>query len=508
MSVSHDSESDVDAGAPVGDRAVAGVLWLTAQKWAIRIAGVVTLAILTRFLSPEEFGLVAAAATLLPFFYLLSDLGFATYIVQAERADPRTLSTAFWFSLTAGVALAGLLFVAAPLFAVMFGSPSVAPVIRALSIVVVLTALSSVPMALLRRRMQFRALAGQGVAASLVGQAVAVGAALGGLGVWALVLQTISAQLVMTALACVAARWWPAFLFSLREFRTMAAFGGKVLGVEVVAMVRATGEAAIVSNVLGLTAYGYLSIAQKLVQIVQDLAGAALLPVTTVAFAKIRDSSERLTAAYVKALRATYALMSPPLVVLAVGASAIVPLVFGQGWEASVPVVQFLALAGTVVVGATLDHGLFYGLGKPGRWFLYAILVDALTIGVTAVAVSAGLVAVAVGFLMVAVVATAARWFIVARVLGASPLTLIGSFAFLATSVLLSGGAGWAAMSLSASLPPIAQVALAACAVLAVHAGVAWLMARAVFADLRTYLHRFGLRRRVSAIAEQRSHHG
>lgn len=497
--ISEPDEAFDDVVQPLGHRAASGVLWLTTQKWIVRIAGLVTIAILTRFLSPADFGTVAAAATVLPFLYLISDLGFAMYIVQATAPDRRTLSTGFWFSASAGLVLTGALVIGSPLFGLLFRSAELVPVLQALSATVILTAISSVPTALLRRRMQFRALAIQGLAASLIAQIIAVSMALAGAGVWAIVAQTLTSQCVMTVLACVAARWYPAWAFSWSTFKEMANFGAKVLGVEFVGMCRAAIEAAIISAALGLTAFGYLTIAQKLVQTVQELTGAALLPVTTVAFAQIRDATDRLVAAYFKALRMTYAVMSPPLVLLAVASPIVIPIVFGQGWEKSFQVAQFLALAGTVVVGATLDNGLFYGLGRPGRWFVYAVVVDAMTVVVTAIAVQMGLVAVAIGFLMVAVAATAGRWILVARALRTPIRTAARPFLFLVCTVLLSGSAGVGVMTVTVGGPALVRIVLVGLTILIVHAGVAWLLARPVYGDLRVLLSRFPRRGRRPA---------
>ena len=485
--------------ASIGSRAASGVLWLTVQKWAIRISGLATIAVLTRFLSPEDFGTLAAASTVLPFFYLLSDVGFAAYIVQVDRVDRRMLSTSFWFSSLAGLLLAAVLVGAAPLFGLVFRSDEFVPVLQVLSLAVVLTAMSSVPMALLRRAMRFRALAVQGTAAAFVAQAVAVVMTLTGFGVWALVGQALASQVVMTVLAWCAARWLPAFVFSRREFSIMARFGSKVLGVEFVAMCRAWGEAAIISSTLGMTALGYLNIAQRLVQIVQDLTGAALVPVSTVAFAKIRESSYRLQRAYVRALRMTYAAMTPPLVLLAVAAPLIIPIVFGNGWDKSVRVAQILALAGIMVVGATLDQGLFYGVGKPGQWFVYAVVIDTCTVAVTAITAQWGLEAVAYGFLGVATFATAisagiSGWrpcsFLAAKLLRASPRALVGPFGFLMAAVLAGGGAGLVVLVVSSDLQPIIRIALTGLAVLLAYVVVVRLLARQVIDEVANYLPR------------------
>lgn len=483
----------------IGRQAASGVMWLVVQKWAIRITGFVTIAVLTRFLSPEDFGVVAAASTMLPFFYLLADLGFAAYIVQASSTNQRMLSTGFWFSAVAGVLLSGALVLAAPLVGVIFRSEQIVPVMQVLSLAVVFTAAASVPMALLRRGMRFRAIAAQGSIAAVVAQVVAVVMTLAGLGVWALVGQTLVALFVTAVLAWVAARWHPTLTFSLGEFRTMARFGSQVLGVEFVAMFRAWAEAAIISSVLGLAALGYLNIAQRLVQIVQDLTGAALVPVSTVAFAKIRDSAERLRGAYIRALRMTYAVMSPPLTLVAVTAPLIIPIIFGEGWEASARVAQILALAGLLVVGATLDHGLFYGLGKPGQWFLYALFIDTCTVAATALTAQWGLEAVAYGFLAVAVLATATRWFLVARLLRASPLTLAGPFGFLTAAVVGGGAAGMLVLSFTDGMHPIVRIALSGLAILAAYLVVVRLFARQVFTEFATYLPRLTSRLSRSA---------
>lgn len=480
--------------ASVSEQTAAGVFWLTVQKWVVRLSGFVTIAILTRVLKPEDFGTVAAASSLLPFFYLLADLGFTAYIVQADSTGRRILNTGFWFSTVAGVLLGAAVIGIAPVFGLVFNSAEVVPVLQVLALAVILTAIGSVPTALLRRAMRFRALALQGTIAAIAAQVVAVVLALTGFGVWALVGQVLVTLLVTAALAWSAAGWHPSFAFSIVELRTMARFGSQVLGVEFVAMCRALAETVIISVTLGMAGLGFLNIAQRIVQIVQELSGAALLPVSMVSFARIRDDAERLRGAYVRALRMTYAIMAPPLLVVAVAGPLLIPIVFGDGWADSGRVAQILALAGILVVGATLDHGLFYGLGKPGRWFIYALIIDICTVAMTVILVRFGLDAVAWGFLTVAGLATVVRWFLVARLLQASPRRLAGPFGLLTAAALVAGAAGWTVLLLSAELPPPARLTLIGVAVLLAWLVVVRLLARPVIDEVVGYLSRFASR--------------
>jgi len=222
--------------------------------------------------------------------------------------------------------------------------------------------------------------------------------------------------------------WLPSFWLSLRQFRHMAAFGIRVSAVDLVATSRNSAESWIVTLALGTPALGLLNVGQRIVQVAQELTAASLTPVSTVVFAKVRESWDRLRSAYLKALGVAYAVVSPIMIVIVVTAPVSIPLLFGDAWRASVLPAQALAVAGIITLGAMLDQGLFYGLGRPGAWLTYAIVVDAATVATTAVAVRWGLAGVAVGFVGVAIAATGARWVLVGRILGLPVRTMARPF--------------------------------------------------------------------------------
>ena len=510
-----DSGAPADAGQDTGQPDVAGseqglgasaargVLWMTAQKWMTRLGGLVTIVVLTRFLAPEDFGVVAAAMTVIPFVYLLSDMGFSAYVVQAKSADQALLSTSFWFSCVAAGVLGGLLFALAPAFALVFGIDEVTAVLRALVPSILFVGLQAVPVALLRRRMQFRALAAQTAVAAAIAQVVAIVLALTGAGVWALVFQQLVSQGVSAGMAWWASRWRPSLRFARRELAAMTRFGGQVVSVELVAATRGWAEAAIITNVLGAAALGYLTIARRLVDVTSDMSAAAILPVSTVVFARVRESLGRLRAAYLRALGTSYGTVSLPLTFVAVSAPLVVPLVFGEGWDQSIVLAQALALAGVLTLGAMLDHGLFYGLGKPGTWLAYAIVVDALTLATTAVCVRWGLIGVALGFLGVALVATVLRWVLVGRTLSTRARSVASPFGRLLPVMACDGLVGAVTMNLASGLPPLLALACVALPMLLAHVVLVRLVAPTVFEDVLRGLRLRQLGARLSALGRR-----
>lgn len=479
----------------VGSEAARGVIWMTAQTWLARAGGLVTLAILTRLLAPDDFGLLAIASTLLTLTYVLSDLGLATYVVQAGEIDRRSLSTAFWVSLAGGVILAVAIFVGAPAIADLLQIPQSVPIMRAMTVIVLLISATSVPLALLRRRMAFRLLAVQASIGALLAQIAAIVAAVSGLGVWSLVIQLVVGQLVASVAVWLSARWRPTFEFSRSAFKTMSAFGINVVGSGLVYLTRTWAETGIIAAGLGVTELGYFTIAQRLVQTATELSGAALHPVSTVAFAKVNSSSDRLRAAHARAASASQTVVSPLMVFIVVAAPLLVPFLFGVNWTTSAHIAQPLALAAVLSFGTALDHGLFDGAGHPGRWLAFSAVVCACSIALTALAVPQGVVLVASAFVVTATVELLGRWFVVGRLLDVNMLATGKPFLTVLPATALSTLAGLAVMTLVQSVPTVVALAVTGVAVLAVHLVVIRVTARATWHDLIGLLPR-RLRRR------------
>lgn len=429
-------------------RTSASVIWMTAQKWITRIGGLVTIVVLTRLLTPEDFGLAAAATTLIPLIYILSDVGFSTYITQADAVGKRTLSTAFWFSVSCGTVLSGVTYACAPLLGNALDLPEVAPLIRAMTSSVLLIALGSVPIALLRRRMNFRKLAFIDVTGSLFAQVVAIGAAITGMGAWALVLQVVVAQLVNTVWVWVAAHWAPTFDFSRQDFRSMAFFGLPVVGTALVFVVRDWLYTAIIIAGLGVTEMGYINIAQRLVYTAQDLTVSALLPVSLVAFSKVRQSPIRLRSAYLRASSISYAAVTPLMIFVAVSATVLVPFLFGSDKNGSAQVTPLVTVIVLLNVGFAIDEGLHVGMGRPGRWFILILAGFSSALAILAYSVQFGLSVFMFTWLGVTIALTIIRWFFTAPLIAAKPLQVAMPVLGLMPAAALSVVTGLAMMRL------------------------------------------------------------
>ena len=195
-------------GAQPGGRTASvagGVWWVGAGHVVSQLAWFGALLLVAALVPPHSFGSVSAAMVVVQVAWLLVGAGTrGAFVVSRRLSRSQVLRSLRWTTgcgLAAGLAAALL---AAPLLRAL--APGADPlVLQALALSVALYGLSIVPLALLQKEMCFKHHAAANAGAATLASAVAVGAALAGLGIWALVLRQVLFQALLAGFAWVAA---------------------------------------------------------------------------------------------------------------------------------------------------------------------------------------------------------------------------------------------------------------------------------------------------------------
>src|SRR4051794_5204541 len=169
-------------------RAMSGMAWVAWGNGAMAVLKIGVLVVLTRLLSPADFGVVAAALVVVDFSFNFSQLGLGPALVQRAKLEPRHLSTAFFASTGLGLLVGGALWLTAPLIAQFFRMEHLVPVVRVLALSFPIAGVGIVSDSLLSRELRFRVIANRDVFAYALGYGlVGIVLAVLGWGVWALV---------------------------------------------------------------------------------------------------------------------------------------------------------------------------------------------------------------------------------------------------------------------------------------------------------------------------------
>ena len=384
----------------IRQRTARGVFWTGFQNATRRLITLVVFLLLARLLTPEEFGLVALAGALVAFVEFFIRIGFAEAIVQRKDLEPAHLDTAFWTMLGSGVLLNLLAFVLAGPVATLFHSEQLAPILRWLSISILLISLTRVQDAVLRRAFNFKGLAIRTVTASFAGGVVGVGFALNGMGVWSLVAQQLVESSVGLIVLWAASSWRPGINFSSRHLRDLFRFGINIMGAQMMHYVNQYADRLIIGYFLGPVALGYYAVGHRLILIVQQVLNNTFVTVFYSTFSRIQDDYKRTRAAFFKSTQLISLVVIPVFVFLSVAGPETVQVLFGNKWANSSEIIQLLALAALLQSVIIFNDPVFKASGRPGLAFRLSAARAVLGVLLLLVFVHYGVIAAAAAMLL------------------------------------------------------------------------------------------------------------
>ena len=185
--------------------------------------------VLARLLSPQEYGLIGYITIIVAILNSIVDSGFSNALIRKKDAGEIDYNTTFIFNLVLSLLMAGVMIVTAGPISRFFNEPELVPLIRVMSAIVVINAAAIVQRTTLTKRVDFKTQTKVSLIASATSGVVGIGMALSGMGVWSLVGQQLSRQLLNTVFLWIFNRWIPTLQFSWRSFRELFGFGWKLL---------------------------------------------------------------------------------------------------------------------------------------------------------------------------------------------------------------------------------------------------------------------------------------
>jgi O-antigen/teichoic acid export membrane protein len=361
-------------------RAMGGMMWVAWGSGAVGLLKVAVLVVLTRLLTPADFGVVTAALVVINFSLNFSQVGLGPALVQRPVLEPRHTATGFLASTLFGLLLAAIMWLAAPLVAQFFRMSQLTPVVRVLAIIFIISGISTVPESLLQRNLRFRLIANRDLLAYAVSWlGVGVGLAFLGWGPWSLVVAQLTQVTIRTVILLRAS---PPFLTGRPTWASFVELMEYGVGQSLTRMgviLANQADNLVVGRWLGAAPLGIYSRAYQLMQVPTGLIADVLDKVLFPTMARVQDEPRRLASAYLRATAALILLMLPAGVVAAVLAPELVAVAFGKRWQDLVAPFQVLALGMVLRAGIRMSDSLSRATGRVYRraWrqWLYAGLV-------------------------------------------------------------------------------------------------------------------------------------
>lgn len=357
---------------------VRGVFSLTGARLAANLLGAVALVILARLLTPEDFGIVAIAGSILGLVQSCTELSLSNALIQKDKVDRSHVDTAWTMALFRSIALC-LLFaaIAWPLSA-LYSVPGLAPVLLISGLTGAVIGLQNPLITLVTKEMRFWPMATVQLCHKLLSYGVAIVLALALHSYWAIIAGNALGALIASLLTYFLVPYRPRF--SLVHVREIWSFSGWMFFKQLCETLNWRVDQLILGALVPKAQLGVYAMADNLAVIPSR---ETIQPIRHALFpglANLNGDPVRLKNACLRA-QATLAMVTAPLGIgLALVAEPAVRVALGERWMEAVPFVQISALLYTISIFSTGAQPLAMAMGRTRILFLQQAAVLILKI--------------------------------------------------------------------------------------------------------------------------------
>lgn len=350
----------------LAQRSISAVRWTTVSNITRAGLQLAQLIVLTRFLSPQEYGLMAMVTVVISYAALFSDMGLSTAFVHRQYIGHEERSSLYWLSVATGGGFMLLVMAGSPIAGFLLHEPQLPGLIALVSTNFLVVALGQQLRMDAEKALNFRPVALIEIVASIGGFMVAVTGARLGWGVHALVAAAMCSAWITMLLswAALAHGWRPLWRLRWAEVSWFVNFGGGMVANNVINHINTTLDVLVGGRLLGATQLGLYSVPRNLILQIQLLVNPIFTRVGFPVIASIQNDKEQIRQVYLKIMNLTASINAPIYVAIAVFAPEFVQLLFGTAFRDAVPLLRVLAIWGLFRSFGNPVGSLIFGLGR------------------------------------------------------------------------------------------------------------------------------------------------
>lgn len=363
------------------NRTVSGIGWSAADAFLGQGVTFLVGLVLARILSPSEYGLIGIVTIFTTVLSGIVDSGFSNALIRKTDVSDEDYSTMFITNLAISILLYCLLFFSAPFIAAFFDRPALTGITRVMGLILIIQSLSLVQYTVLTKRIDFKTKTKASVISATASGVVGIGMAATGFGVWALVGQLITRQLLYSLLLWIFNKWRPRTGFSIGSFRYMWGFGWKLM---VSGLLNNTWNQLYqltVGKFYSPETLGQYSRSKEYAQIFSQNFTTIVQRVTYPALAEVQNEKERMTAAYRKVIKLSMFVTTICMFSMGAAAGPLIYCLIGPQWHQAASFLPFICALMSLYPLQAINLNMLQIQGRSDLFLVLEIIKKIIAVG-------------------------------------------------------------------------------------------------------------------------------
>ena len=327
------------------DKTIKGTVWSAADAFLGHGVTFIVGIVLARLLSPEEYGLIGIVTIFITIMLGIIDSGFSNALIRKLKVTEEDYCTLFIVNMAMSVFMYALLFVSAPAIAHFFERPQLIPLCRVMGVFLIFQALSIVQYTILSRNIDFKTKTKASLISAVVSGLIGIVMAFMGYGVWSLVSQQLSKQLLYSVCLWWFNKWWPKLKFSIESFKYMWGFGWKLLLSGLLDRIWAQLYQTVVGKCYSPDTLGQYSRSKEYASIFSSNLTSIVQRVSYPVLSQVQNEEERMVSAYRKVIKTTMFVTAVCMIYLGAVSEPLIYCLIGSQWHEAATFLPFICVS-------------------------------------------------------------------------------------------------------------------------------------------------------------------
>lgn len=319
-------------------------IWRFAERCGAQLVTFIVSIVLARLLAPEDYGTIALVTVFTTILQVFVDSGLGTALIQKKDADDLDFSSVFYFNFFVCIVLYIGMFLAAPIIAGFYGDSSLIPIIRVISLTIVISGVKGIQQSYVSRNMLFKRFFFATLGGTIFSAFLGIGLAYVGFGVWAIVAQQLSNTAIDTLILWITVKWRPKKMFSWNRLKGLLSFGWKLLVSSLLDTVYNNLRNLIIGKFYSSADLAYYNQGDKFPKIIVTNINSSIDSVLLPTLANEQEHIDRVKSMTRRAIKTSTFIMAPLMMGLAFCATSIVKIVLTDKWLPCVPYLQIFCV--------------------------------------------------------------------------------------------------------------------------------------------------------------------
>lgn len=379
------------------NKVVKNFIWRLAERCGAQIVTFIVSIVLARILAPKDYGTIALVTVFTTILQVFVDSGLGTALIQKKDADDLDFSSVFLFNFVVCLALYLGMFIAAPFIAEFYNDSSLTPVVRVISLTIVISGVKGIQQAYVSKHMMFKRFFFSTIGGTIFSAFLGIVLAYTGFGVWALVAQQLSNTAIDTLILWLTVKWRPKRMFSWTRLRGLLKFGWKLLISALLDTCYNNLRNLIIGKMYSSSDLAFYNQGDKFPKVIVTNINTSIDSVLLPTMSSAQDDRERVKNMTRRAIKTSTYVMAPLMMGMAFCAEPIVQLVLTDKWLPCVPYLRIFCITYMFWPIHTANLNAINAMGR-SDWFLkleiikkimgMTILLSTMWFGVMAMAYS------------------------------------------------------------------------------------------------------------------------